>query len=299
MTKFMAFCLIFVLAVLIFIWDYQKTHNPIKSGYKNGFRIKYKHAEGFSIDFYAYASKIRKWNSNFKVAFSILVLILSVVLNHPYVSVAIISAMTYLILVKGGLSMTAYLSFLSIPISFILLGTFTVGIDFSNVPMGQYHLHLGFCYVYTSMVQLRKMFFLLLKVFAAVSAMQMLILSTPSHEMIAFLQKIRIPKLIIELMNLIYRFIFILSDVHRQMKNSAEARLGYCDFKTSLKTFGNLSSNILVVSMRKANAYYDALEARCYEGELLFLAEEKKIERNHLIIAIIFILFLFWLWGFM
>ncbi len=299
MTKILSFYAIFVFAVVISVWEYRKTHIHINGAHKHEHRIKHKHGEGFSIDLYSYASHIRKWSSDFKVAFSIIVMILSIVLNNPYVSVAIIFAMAYLTVVKGGLPITVYFSFLAIPLSFILLGTFTIAIDFSKVPMGQYNLYLGFCYVFTSMVQLKKMLFLILKVFAAVSALQMMTLSTPSNEIITFLRKVHVPKLIIELMNLIYRFIFILLDVHRQMKNSAEARQGYCDFKTSCITFGNIASNMLVVSLKKANAYYNAMEARCYDGELLFLEEKKRMERNHIIISILFIVFLFLLWGFM
>lgn len=299
MTKHIVLCAILMLAVIISIWEYKKKHVHINGVHNHQHKMKHKHGEGFSIDLYAYASHIRNWSSDFKVAFSIIVMILSIVLNNPYVSIAIIFAMAYITVIKGGLPITEYFSFLAIPLSFILLGTFTIAIDFSKVPMGQYRLYLGFCYVFTSMVQLKKMAFLILKVFAAVSALQMMTLSTPSNEIIAFLRKMHVPKLIIELMNLIYRFIFILLDVHRQMKNSAEARQGYCDFKTSCITFGNIASNMLVVSLKKSNAYYNAMEARCYDGELLFLDEEKKIRRKHLIVAALFIVILFFLWGFM
>ncbi len=299
MIKMVSFCAILVIATAVFIWEYEKVHIHINSVHKKGNRIKHKHGEGFSIDLYAYASHIRKWNSDFKVAFSIVVLIISIVLNDPYVSAVIIFTMAYLTVVKGGLPLRVYLSFLSIPLSFVLLGTFTIAIDFSKVPMGQYNLYLGFCYVFTSMAQLKKMFFLILKVFAAVSVLQMMTLSTPSNEIIAFLRKVHVPKLIIELMNLIYRFIFILLDVHNQMKNSAKARLGFCDCITSCLTFGNIASNMLVISLKKANTYYDAMEARCYDGELLFLEAENKIKRNHVIIAVLFIVILFLLWGFM
>lgn len=252
-----------------------------------------------SIDLYAYTSNIRKWSSDFKVAFSIIIMILSITLNDPFVSIVIIIAMAYITVAKGGLPMKVYVCFLMIPLSFILLGTFTIAIDFSTVPIGQYRMNLGFCYVYTSIVQLKKMIFLILKSFAAVSALQMMVLSTPSNEIIVFLKKVHVPKLIIELMNLIYRFIFILLEVQGQMKNSAKARQGFCDFKTSWVTFGNIASNMLIVSLKKANTYYNAMEARCYDGELQFLGEETKIERNHFIIAAVFIVFLFLLWGFM
>ena len=145
-------------------------------------KIGHKHGEGSSIDAYAYASKIRDWNPAFKVSLSLLTLILCIVLNDPYVSIVVIIATAYLTIVVGGLSIQAYLSILMIPISFILLGTFTIGIDFSTQPIGQYNLYLGFCYVFTSQAKLKIMFFLMLKVFGAISAMEMMTLSTPSFE---------------------------------------------------------------------------------------------------------------------
>lgn len=261
-------------------------------------KIRHKHGEGSSIDFYAYASKIRNWNPAFKVSLSMLTLVLSIVLNNPYVSLAVIVAMAYLTIIEGGLSIHAYLSIMMIPISFILLGTITIGIDFSTQPIGQYNLHLGFFYVLTSQANLKIMFFLMLKVFAAISAMEMMTLSTPSSEIISVMQRAHAPKLIAELMNLIYRYIFILIDVNIKMRNSANSRLGFCDIKTSWYTFGKIASNMLIVSFKKADAYYDAMEARCYDGDLIFLEEVKKVKPLQIAKAAVFVIFLILLWGF-
>jgi len=112
------------------------------------------------------------------------------------------------------------------------------------------------------------------------------------------LRKAHVPKLIVELMNLIYRYIFILLDVYTKMRNSAESRLGYGDFKTSCYTFGSIASNMLVVSLQKANTYYDAMEARCYDGDLIFLEQDKKVEAIQIVVAVAFIIFLILLWSF-
>jgi len=261
-------------------------------------RIRHKHGQGSAIDFYAYASKIRHWNPSFKVALSVLTLILCIILNSPYVSIAVIVSMAYITVVKGGLPLYEYFSVLMIPIVFILLGTFTIGIDFSSQPIGQYNLNLGFGYVFTSNAKLMEMIFLILKVFGAISAMEMMTLSTPSSEVIGVLRKAHMPKLIVELMNLIYRYIFILLDVYSKMKNSADSRQGYCDFKTSYYTFGGVASNMLVISLKKANTYYNAMEARCYDGDLMFLEEDKKVHTIQLAIAALFIIFLILLWVF-
>jgi cobalt/nickel transport system permease protein len=289
-------CLIILAVAVVLLAEYQRKNLHKGKRHYNG--IRHKHGEQFEIDFYSYASKIRGWNSTFKVSFAVLLLILCITLNNPYVSIAVLIAMAYLTMVKGGLQIHEYLSVLTIPITFILLGTVTIAVDFAWQPMGQYNLHLVFFYIYTSQEKLKEMIFIILKAFAAVSTLQMMALSTPSSEIISVMRKAHVPKLIIELMNMIYRYIFILLNVYSKMKNSADSRQGYCDFKTSLHTFGGIISNMLVISMKKTNAYYDAMEARCYDGEMIFLEEDKKIEMNQIVSAAVFIIILFLLWGF-
>jgi len=297
MEEIIILCATLFIVGFFFKWKHGDVHTK-DDGAHHHRGTGHKHGEGFSIDFYAYTSKIRNWNATFKVSFSVVILILCIALENPYVSVVVIIVMAYLTIVKGGLPVNEYLSILTIPIIFILLGTFTIAIDFSKQPMGQYNLYLGFCYVFTSQAKLKEVVFLILKVFAAISALQMMTLSTPSSEIIYVLRKAHVPKLIVELMNLIYRYIFILMDVYAKMKNSAESRQGYCDFKTSCYTFGSIASNMLVISLKKANAYYDAMESRGYDGDLIFLEEDKKVGTIQVVSAATFIIFLILLWGF-
>ncbi len=300
MEKIIILCIVFLVVAFLFafIWKYQSMNAHRDGVHHHKHKIGHKHGEGYSIDFYAYASKIRHWNAEFKVYLSVLTLVFCITFNSPYVSIAVIIGMAYLTVIKGELPLIEYLSILAIPITFILLSTFTIAIDFSKQPIGQYNLYLGFCYVFTSTVQLKKMIFLILKIFAAISALQMMTLSTPTSEIIYVLRKAHIPKLIVELMSLIYRYIFILMDVFTKMKNSAKSRQGYCDFKTSCYTFGSIASNMLIISLRKANAYYDAMESRCYDGDLVFLEEDKNIEVVQIVFAAVFIIFLILLWYF-
>ena len=292
MKKIIILFIVLFIIIAFLIWKYKNNGNY------NRHKIGHKHGEGYSIDFYAYSSKIRDWSAEFKVYFSILTLILCIVLNNPYVSVAVIITMAYITVIKGKLPLTEYLSVLLIPITFILLSSFTIAIDFSTKPIGQYNLHLGFFYISTSTIKLKKMMFLILKVFACISALEMMTLSTPVSEIICVLRKVHMPKIIIELMSLIYRYIFILMDVSIKMKNSAKSRQGYCDFKTSFYTFGSIASNILIISLKKANSYYDAMEARCYDVDLMFLEEDKDIKKIQIVFAVVFIIFLILLWLF-
>ena len=256
-------------------WKSRKHHHHHRSvGHKHGGSI-------LSVDYYAYASHMRSWNATFKVIFSMLCLLLCLILNNIYVSIAVILIMGYMTVVIGGLELDHYISMLLIPIVFLLFGSAAIAVGFSWNPVGQYNLNVfGWFYIYCSQASLWKASCLIFKALGAVSALYMMTLTTPLSELIVVLRKAHIPKVIIELMNMIYRYIFIMLDTHSRMKNSAEARLGYVDFKTSCYSFGQVASNLLIVSLKRGTDYYNALESRCYNGDLQFLEEEKPIRKT-------------------
>lgn len=256
-------------------WKSRKHHHHHRSvGHKHGGSI-------LSVDYYAYASHMRSWNATFKIIFSMLCLLLCLILNNIYVSIAVILIMGYMTVVIGGLELDHYISMLLIPIVFLLFGSAAIAVGFSWNPVGQYNLNVfGWFYIYCSQASLWKASGLIFKALGAVSALYMMTLTTPLSELIVVLRKAHIPKVIIELMNMIYRYIFIMLDTHSRMKNSAEARLGYVDFKTSCYSFGQVASNLLIVSLKRGTDYYNALESRCYNGDLQFLEEEKPIRKT-------------------
>ena len=256
-------------------WKSRKHHHHHRSvGHKHGGSI-------LSVDYYAYASHMRSWNATFKIIFSMLCLLLCLILNNIYVSIAVILIMGYMTVVIGGLELDHYISMLLIPIVFLLFGSAAIAVGFSWNSVGQYNLNVfGWFYIYCSQASLWKASGLIFKALGAVSALYMMTLTTPLSELIVVLRKAHIPKVIIELMNMIYRYIFIMLDTHSRMKNSAEARLGYVDFKTSCYSFGQVASNLLIVSLKRGTDYYNALESRCYNGDLQFLEEEKPIRKT-------------------
>lgn len=243
---------------------------------------------GSSIDFYAVNSGIRHWNPSFKVACSLLLLLFTLIGNHPVISVIAIITSAVLTVGLGKLPMDRYISVLTIPLAFILMGSLAVGIDFAKQPVGDWNLYLHWGYLVVTKESLLMVLCLIIKVFGAVSAMFIMTLSTPSFELFSVLKKMHCPSLIVELMHMIYRFIFILMSVQRNMRISAESRLGFCDFRTSCYSFGQIAGNLFIVSLKKANAYYDAMEARCYDGEFVFLEEETRIPEKMILSAVIY-----------
>ena len=72
-------------------------------------------------------------------------------------------------------------------------------------------------------------------------------------------------------------------DIHKNMQQAAQARAGENDFLTSLRTFGKIADNLLIVSMKKAGTYYDAMVSRGYDGELNFLEPKKTVTKKQIV----------------
>jgi cobalt/nickel transport system permease protein len=202
----------------------------------------------------------------------------------------------YLTVGLGGLDLHEYISLLLIPIFFAVFSGLAIAFNFASHPAGDYCLNLGSFCIYATNDSLLKTAKIILKAFGAISCMYMMSLSTPVNEIICVLQDIKLPTLLTELMNMIYRFIFILLEVQSKMNISARSRLGYVDLKTSWYSFGSILSNLLIVAMKKSNAYFDALESRCYMGRLQFLTEEKPLRGKFIVYAIIYIAVLSVIW---
>jgi cobalt/nickel transport system permease protein len=245
----------------------------------------HKHGEGtLSIDMYAYHSKIGGWNAKLKIGYGMLLLLICLISNDPYVSFGVILYTFFVTVCLGELDMDHYIGLLGIPLAFMIAGSIFILFNFSKTPFAtalvNIPTHWG--YVIITPKTAKATVNLWCKAFGAISAMYMMSLSTMSNEIFSVLRDSHFPKLIIELMNLMYRFIFILMDTQRRMKNSAESRLGYTTLKRAINSFGSTASNLFLVSMKRGNQFYDAMEARCYNGDLRFYEEKKPVTKKQL-----------------
>ena len=248
-------------------------------------RAGHSHAGVQSIDYLAYQSRLSGWNAGFKVVFAVVTLVLAVAANDLWVSLTLLAAMSGLVVCAGGLPFGVYLRLLRIPAPFLLLSVLTIACDISRLPQGEFCLDLGWFCLHTGRAALWGAALLLARAFGAVSAMYFMTLTTPACEIVGVMRCAHLPGLVVELMYLIYRFIFILLGVHSRMRTAAASRLGYRDFRTSCRSFSGTAGNLLVLSMRKANTYYDAMLSRCYAGDMRFLEPVKPVTARQIACA--------------
>ncbi len=147
----------------------QHTHHDHEHGHHHHHRIGHSHDNGnSSIDFYAVNSGIRHWDPRFKVAFSLILLLFTLIGNHPVVSVIAAVTAAYITVGRGKLPWDRYLSVLTIPLAFIIMGSLAVGVEFAKQPLGDWNLYLHFGYAFMTKESLLKMLALMIKVFGAV-----------------------------------------------------------------------------------------------------------------------------------
>jgi cobalt/nickel transport system permease protein len=201
---------------------------------------------------YAYSSQLKNVAASHKLLFSMVTLCISLWADSLPTSLLILLLMSWHTLCKSGIGAKIYFKMLRIPLSFLLMSVVMVAIPFT--PLTIY-----------------KAFHLFFKSFAALSCLYYLSLTTPLTTLLSTLAKLKVPTLFIELMLLMYRFIFIVLETCHQMMLAQKVRLGYSSYRSSFRCFGSLFATLFIRAFEKANAVYTALEARGHDGELKVL----------------------------
>lgn len=246
-----------------------------------------------AIDKLCYYSNLRYVNAGEKFAYAVLTLLFCVASRSIPMAVLVLSVNGILTVYKGGIPFFCYMHFMIIPLVFLLLSTLAILINISKTPLDAFAIGIGEWYITSSWQALYQGFQLILTALASVSCLYFLSLNTPITDILTVLKKLHCPALIIELMLLIYRFIFVLLDISAAISISQDARLGNKDLKTSYQSFGKLISILFIRAMKKSNSLYDAMESRCYDGHIQVLSEDFPPRRKDIIRIILFEAILF------
>lgn len=240
------------------------------------------------IDSFSYQSRLRYINTGEKFACSILTLCLCVAGRSAWLNLYVILVMTALTVLAGGLSPVSYLRLFLISLSFLVMNSLILGLSLRETPLELFSLPVGRLYLTAGRDTLSAAARMAATALAGVSCLYFLALSTPLSELLLFLKRLHLPGLIVELMMLIYRFIFLLLDCAGKISVAQHSRLGNRDFRTSLSSFASLVSCLFIQSVRRSGILYDAMEARCYDGDFSVLSESLPPNPSHLVLITAF-----------
>ena len=221
-------------------------------------------------DRYAYQSKLRRADPVAKLVFAMVVTLVCLVCESITVGLGTLLIMSVLTVTLGGQKPKIVRGFLNIPIVFLFIGCITIVVRplpetaealISFRLLGQWRWGVSEDFLIMGL----GVFF---KAMGTIASMCFLSLTTPMSDIVLALERLRVPKLFVELMELIYRFIFVLLESANCIRIAQESRLGYQGFRKSVECLGVLSSMVFLRAWRRGDKVWSALESRGYTGTL-------------------------------
>ncbi len=108
------------------------------------------------------------------------------------------------------------------------------------------------------------------RMLGALSALQLLSVTTPAHQIFRSLKWFRLPHGWIEVAMLIYRYTFELLDTVISMCLAQKVRLGYSTLKRSVSSSGSVVGGSFLIAYDKACSASQAMTARGFNGKIHF-----------------------------
>lgn len=220
------------------------------------------------IDCYAYSNKIRAVDPAQKAGLAVIVLLLCLVFNHPAVSLLAVAWMWGLAVWQAGLPVLIFGRVLVAEL-FLCLATVAVALSISlTAPANPeaWLLPVGPLWISSTPADIYKAANLVLRALGAASAMNFLALTTPLVDLVDLLRRLRFSPILIDLMTVMYRFIFVLLDSLNRMYMAQDSRLGYSSYWRGMSSAGLLGSRLFVDAFQRSRRLQTALDARGYEG---------------------------------
>jgi cobalt/nickel transport system permease protein len=112
---------------------------------------------------------------------------------------------------------------------------------------------------------------LIARALGCTSAMNFLALTTPLVDLIDLARRLRVPPVLVDMMTVIYRFIFVLLESLERMHTSQESRMGYANFLRGVSSAALLATRLFVETYQRSQRLQTSLESRGYVDDLRVL----------------------------
>lgn len=220
------------------------------------------------IDKYAYTNKLKNFNPMAKVCFAMGILILALINSNIYTYLAIIGVMVLITVVIAGIPFKQYLKMLLIPSGFLIVSVITILISISkDTSIFIYSIKLGRIFLGVTKSSVSTSSILFLRSISCITAAYFLSLTVPMNQQIIVFKKLKVPKTVLEMIILIYRFIFIFLEEYKEIHTAQNLRFGYVNIKKSYKSLSLLIRVLFVRVMKRYEDMTISLESKLYKGE--------------------------------
>ncbi len=232
------------------------------------------------IDKYAYMNRLKSVHPAEKMLLSIFLLFFTLAVKETIVSLIIFIVMSSLTIFAAKIPFRYYVKLLLLPVFFLISGTLTMLFSFAQreIPFAAliWRIEIGNWQIFISESNADKIISLIFVVLASISCLYFLSLTTPIQAILQVLRKLKVPSLLMELIEITYRFIFVFIESAHKIYLAQQTRLGYHSIKQSLHSLGLLISSIFAAVFQRAKDLTVAMNSRGYGDEILFLDDRYK-----------------------
>lgn len=238
------------------------------------------------LDNYAYSNRLKDVHPGEKLFFALITMAIGFI-PSIYSSALIIIMMAVLVVIVAEIPPKVYMKLMLIPLFFLGMSLLTLLISFGIEPetawivFPLFSTNMGITYESLEMAG-----FIFLRSMALVSCLYFISLTTPILDLIAILKKMKVPSVFIDLMLLIYRYLFVLTSTANNIYISQDSRLGYSSLRRSINSLGRLISGLFIKSCSDAQKLYLALSSRGYDGDLNVLEQSYSVSCRNILMII-------------
>lgn len=133
------------------------------------------------------------------------------------------------------------------------------------------------------------------RIIGAVSVVNALACVTPFTDLMAAFSWLRLPQTFIDIVLFAWRYLFLIHDDARVIYAAQKNRLGYCDYRTGLRSFGTLAGTLVIKAFDSSRTITTAMEQRGYDGNMPLL-KHKPFRMVEVASSLAFIVCMGFLW---
>lgn len=238
-----------------------------------------------------------------KMVFALSLLLFSLTVRDMTVSLITFTVMSALIIFAAKIPFSYYLKLLLLPGFFILSGTITILFSFTSkltsISNIWWSWNVGNWQIFISDDSVGTVINLITVVFGSISCLYFLTLTTPITVILSVMRKLKVPSLLVDLIELTYRFIFIFLDTALAIHQSQASRLGYGSLRKGIRSLGLLISSLFLGVLQRSGHLTMAMNARGYQENLSYIEDTYTYSSRNWLITIVILGSLIFINGFL
>ncbi|KRE48695.1 cobalt ECF transporter T component CbiQ [Paenibacillus sp. Soil724D2] len=225
------------------------------------------------IDSLSYKNALRPLSPMWKCGFAVTMLLFSY-LTHPAVQVIIAIWMAVWTVVYARIPIKYYVTIIGAACLFFVGSVPAIVVEVRPLQEALPDIHEVAAFTFmdwklsvssTALLLIGKLF---VRIIASLSCVSFIMFSTPFSEMLQVLQKVRVPKLVLEIMLIMYRFLFILFEIANNMYVAQQSRGGQTGFQNRLKDTAIIIVQMFIKTMQRYKSLSNGLVSRGFTDDI-------------------------------